>query len=59
MNPGIFMDSVQLINPNLEPSEKQALMSKVKYNEDRRQAWIKKEYDHQLWKDSKFIHSSF
>ena len=53
------MDSVQLINPNLEPSEKQALMSKVKYNEDRRQAWIKKEYDHQLWKDSKFIHSSF
>ena len=48
------MNSVQLIIPKVAASEKEAIMSRKKFNDARRKAWNQNDIHHDFIDESKF-----
>lgn len=54
VNQGVFMNGVQLIKPRVAASEKEAIMSKKKFNDARRKAWSQNDANHNFLGKGKF-----
>ncbi|CAI2379920.1 unnamed protein product [Moneuplotes crassus] len=46
VNHGIFFNGVQLLKPKIAASEKEAIMSKQRFNDAKRKAWSQNDTDH-------------